>query len=333
MTKDRKKDHIDLTEQSRIEAHMRDDRFFYEPMLATHPNPNDDLFFYFLGKQFAAPMWISSMTGGTAMASKINKNLAKVCRDFSLGMGLGSCRKLLESDEFLGDFYVRPEIGDRPLYTNLGVAQLIELIQAEKMNKIDELIQRLEADGIIIHVNPVQEWLQPEGDRIYGLTPIEAVRKLVDHSQHKIIVKEVGQGIGPNSLKTLMKMPLAAVEFGAFGGTNFAKMEALRNPLMEDIDPISRVGHTAMEMISFVNDIIDSTDTLTREFIISGGVKTYLDGFYYNEQLKANSVYGQAAGYLKYAKKSYEALFTYVQSQIEGYKFAKRYLRIKHKEN
>ena len=81
-------------------------------------------------------------------------------------MGLGSCRSLLTSDEHLADFAVRPLLGpDLPLYANLGIAQLEVLIKQGDLHLIDSLIQRLDADGLIIHVNPLQEWFQPEGDR------------------------------------------------------------------------------------------------------------------------------------------------------------------------
>ena len=71
-----------------------------------------------------APLWVSSMTGGTKEAGTINRNLARVCGQFGLGMGLGSCRIILHDDEYLSDFRLRKEMGDFPLYANLGVAQI-----------------------------------------------------------------------------------------------------------------------------------------------------------------------------------------------------------------
>ena len=326
---DRKKDHIDLAFESATGLATLDRRFDYEPMLNTFPSRLIDASTYFLGKPIKYPIWVSSMTGGTGIAATINKNLARACKDFGLGMGLGSCRKLLDSDEFLPDFDVRKYIGDQPLYANLGIAQLIELIQDNRLSQINTLLSKLQADGLFIHVNPVQEWMQPEGDDIVGMTPLQALETLLESTNHKIAVKEVGQGMGPQSLKAVVQLPIAAFEFGAYGGTNFAKLEALRDPVTKEIDPICYVGHAAEEMIQMIIDISAEQDLTCKDYIISGGIKTYLDGYYFNEKLPFNSVYGQASQFLKYALDDYDTLATYVQKQVDGYMFAMRYLSIK----
>ena len=116
--------------KSRVETGELDTRFYYEPMLTAHPKPGSLQPFPFLGKMLRTPVWVSSMTGGTALANKINRQLARACGEFGMGMGLGSCRQLLYSNEFLPDFDVRDEIGtDLPLYANLGIAQVEKLLQ------------------------------------------------------------------------------------------------------------------------------------------------------------------------------------------------------------
>lgn len=328
---DRKKDHIDLAIASRTLTKEKDDRFYYEPLFAVHPSEEEDILSIFMDKPFGAPIWVSSMTGGTGIAKIINKNLAIACKDFHLGMGLGSCRKILFSDEHIEDFAVRKYIGDQPLYANLGIAQINDLINDGQVNVIGELIKKLEADGLIVHINPIQEWLQPEGDIISGRTPLQLIETLLDQLDINIIVKEVGQGFGPKSLKALMSLPLVAIEFGAFGGTNFAKLENLRDPKTDSIDPICFVGHDSSEMIDLVHQILasDTSSIRCKSFIISGGVKDYLDGYYYNEKLIAPSIYGQAAGFLKHAHENYDQLAHYVDQQVKGYKFAMRYLTLK----
>jgi len=325
---DRKKDHIDLAFESATNLAVRDQRFDYEPLLTTHPRPNIPLDQYFLGKRLSYPIWVSSMTGGTAMAKLINRNLARACAEYGLGMGLGSCRKLLTSDTHLEDFAVRPYIEDQPLYANLGIAQVIDLVTEQKLDLITELLKKLEADGLIVHVNPIQEWLQPEGDKIYNLTPLECIKRLLD-LDIKIVVKEVGQGMGPRSINELLSLPIAALEFGAFGGTNFAKLEALRDQPNKTIDPICYVGHTPSEMIESILSFSKNRELSCKQFIISGSIRTYLDGYYYNQCLPFNSVYGQAAGFLQHAMGDYELLSDYVDQQTKGYAFAMRYLRLK----
>ncbi|MCB0685325.1 MAG: isopentenyl-diphosphate delta-isomerase, partial [Saprospiraceae bacterium] len=97
-TAQRKKDHINLAFDAKVGRDQVDDRFYYEPMLHAHPH-EEILDKSFLGKTLQTPIWISSMTGGTEKGQVINENLARACRDFGMGMGLGSCRSLLYSDE------------------------------------------------------------------------------------------------------------------------------------------------------------------------------------------------------------------------------------------
>ncbi len=329
---DRKKDHIELAFKSRVKNEEIDPRFYYEPLMNAHPDKNTDISVFFLGKTFKAPIWVSSMTGGTTLASIINKNLARGCCEFGLGMGLGSCRQLLYNDEFLDDFQVRKYLGGQPLYANLGVAQLEILLQEQKTDKIVELLKKLEADGLIIHVNPLQEWLQPEGDRFVS-SPLETIKRILDLVDCPVIVKEVGQGMGPQSLLELFKLPLAAIDFGAGGGTNFALLEILRSSekVADNYSGFANIGHSAEEMTDFVNQILagNSNELLCKEVIISGGVRDFLDGYYLTQKLKLPSIYGHASGFLKHAQNSYEDLSEYINLQIEGFKLSKTMLKVK----
>jgi isopentenyl-diphosphate delta-isomerase len=328
---DRKKDHIELAFQSQLQKAFVDDRFNYEPLLSEHPV--DELnSFSFLGKQLETPIWVSSMTGGTKLAGKINRNLAQACAEFKMGMGLGSCRSLLDSDEHFEDFNVRSIIGhDLPLYANIGICQLENLIKNKALNKVTDLVGKLNADGLIVHINPMQEWLQPEGDKLM-FSPVESIHTLLDQVNFPVIVKEVGQGMGPESLLALMKMPLQAIEFAAFGGTNFAKLELMRNPdeNYQLFEPFANIGHTADQMLEWVNEISDSKHKiLCNEIIVSGGIQNFLDGYYFMEKSKVPAIYGQASALLKYAQNSYDDLRSYLLSQKQGLQLAKAYLKVK----
>ena len=204
-----------------------------------------------------------------------------------MGMGLGSCRPLLESQNRFKDFNLRPIIGENlPFYANLGVAQIEHLLTDGKQQAIIDLVNRLEADGLIVHVNPMQEWLQPEGDR-FTQSPLDTIRQLLDKTDLKLIVKEVGQGFGPKSMKELLKLPLTAIDFAAHGGTNFAQLEMLRSSdaQREANRDLANMGHDATEMVSFLNQGIQELDeVLTQEVIVSGGIKGFLDGYYHIEK-------------------------------------------------
>lgn len=327
----RKQDHIELAFKSRVAGQDIDHRFYYEPLLGAHPKelPHKT----FLGKTMRAPIWISSMTGGTALACTINRNLAQACAEFGLGMGLGSCRALLDSNEFFEDFNLRPIIGhSQPFFANLGIAQVEQLLAKGEGHKILALVNKLQADGLFIHVNPLQEWLQPEGDAI-NRPPLETIQECIELGNIKVVVKEVGQGMGPESLKALLQMPLAAVDFAAHGGTNFSRLELLRDSeqKQQTYGQLAHVGHTAEEMVDLVNGLIAilGDKVQVRECIISGGVGTFLDGYYLMHKLRCNSVYGQGSAFLKHAQADYGALQEFVHYQVEGLKVAETYLKVR----
>lgn len=331
---ERKRDHIELAFNSQVAPGELDPRFDYEPLLAPHPLERSLPTTSFAGRELQAPLWISSMTGGTQLAARINTNLARACRQFGMGMGLGSCRPLLYSDERLSDFAVRPLIGDHlPLYANLGIAQIEKLLIDGETERISHLIDILRADGLIIHVNPLQEWLQPEGDRFVH-PPLETIENLHAALPHlPLIVKEVGQGFGPASLRALLQLPLVALDFAANGGTNFSKLELLRSdPLRRQVyAPLAGVGHGAAEMLFTTNDLVAELGDRVRcqSIIISGGLQNFLDGYYLTEKSSLPAIYGQASAFLRHAREDYETLENYVISQIRGLELARAYLRVR----
>jgi isopentenyl-diphosphate delta-isomerase len=204
------------------------------------------------------------------------------------------------------------------------------MLAAGKLPEINRLVERLQADGLIIHVNPLQEWFQPEGDRLRK-APIDTVKEVLEQVPYPIIVKEVGQGIGIKSLKTLLELPLLAVEFAAFGGTNFAKLELMRSSdaQKELFEPLSKVGEVAGDMTDFVNRIAAEGNVKTKSLIISGGIETFLDGYYLIRKSSMPAIYGQASAFLKHARGEYSDLQSWVRSQIKGLEMAYAYLHIR----
>lgn len=327
----RKADHIELAFKAQVNAALIDTRFNYEPFGVAHPMEQAIPATPFGNYQLRMPVWVSSMTGGTQLAKTINQNLAQACREFGMGMGLGSCRSLLTSNERLDDFDVRSIMGDDvPLYANLGIAQVEKLFSYGQANQLKELVDKLQADGLIIHVNPLQEWMQPEGDRIIS-PPLDTIKRVLDKLDLKLIIKEVGQGFGPKSMQTLLELPLEAVEFGANGGTNFALLELLRSETskQEAYNAVTRIGHTAIEMLEMAKDVFATSQVRTRHLIISGGIGSFLDGYYTVRHSPLPAVYGQASQFLKYAKGDYDFLRSYLELQKEGLKLAYTYLHPK----
>ena len=330
-TRDRKSDHIHLAIQSQTSVREMDQRFYYEPMISAFPTDHAEQI-QLAGKIMKVPVWVSSMTGGHALSGLINRNLARACHEFGMGMGLGSCRMLLTDDTFFEDFNVRSLIGEeQPLFANLGISQVEEMVDRNETDRLKKLVDRLKADGLVVHVNPLQEWVQREGN-IIRHSPAETIEKLLEKIDFPLIVKEVGQGFGPQSIRAMLKLPLAALEFGAFGGTNFSKVE---NSRLVDQDnqkhlPFVQIGVSAVEMVDLINNMILQGEKFScNQLIISGGIKDYLDGYFLTQKSVLPAVYAQASMFLKYSQGEYEMLRQFISDQLEGYRMAKSYLTLK----
>lgn len=326
----RKKNHIELAFKSQIPPVKLDQRFYYEPMLKAHPRSGMEAI-SILGKELKVPLWVSSMTGGTKQAAHINQNLARACNEFGMGMGLGSCRIILDDDSHFEDFNMRSIIGDDlPLWANLGIAQVEEMVVMGNIDKASKLVEKLRADGLIIHVNPMQEWFQKEGD-ILQLPPLETISRFLEHFSLPVIVKEVGQGMGPESMKALLALPLQAIEFAAFGGTNFARVELLRDKSATQAlyEPLSHVGVDAPTMLDHLKQITSQQEYLCKEVIISGGIKNFLDGYYLIQKSPLPAIYGMASGFLEHARGDYQQLREFVHAQVKGLEMAYAYLTIR----
>lgn len=330
-TASRKDSHVDLALQSQIRE--TDPRFYYEPMLTAHPKENDTWETSFGNKTMKFPIWISSMTGGTDKTNEINKRLATTAGKYGLGMGVGSARIAIEDPSKEKDFDLRKFMGDDvPFYLNFGIAQIEKWLTEGSIDKLTGLRERLNADGFIIHVNPLQEWMQPEGDRLKNSPLITIQRFLQKTSSAPLIIKEVGQGFGPESMRALLMLPLMAIEFAAAGGTNFSKIELDRDEAKSKfMRSFVGVGQTAEEMITILNRLSEvlGTGKLCNNVIVSGGIRDFLDGYYFIQKSKVNAIYGQASGFLKYAMQSQEALDEYAYYQTQGLLLARTYLKIK----
>lgn len=323
---ERKNHHLEMAMSSIITKVQKDQRFNYEPLLSSHPSKiNPTLPQQFLGKMVNAPIWISSMTGGSSKANQVNKTLAKVAFKLKIGMGLGSCRPLLEEPERLDDFNLRPILGNElPLMANIGVAQLDEIIQStELQQRWKNVLNDLDVDGVFVHVNPLQEWLQPEGDQ-FSRSSLEIIKDYIEIESKPVLVKEVGQGFGPQSLIELDKLDIAGVELAGFGGTNFSKLESMRSD--KEVSPLSFIGHTPLEMIEVINEHQLFNN---KEIIISGGITNFLDAHYLQKNLNAPSHIGMAGQILLKASEGEEELTNFLNEQILGLSFCRSFLHLR----
>lgn len=175
-------------------------------------------------RSLAAPVLISCMTGGTSEARRINRRLARVAQSLGFAMGLGSGRALIESPDSVETFDVRSLAPDAALFANLGAVQLNKGYGVDQCRRLVELLR---ADALVLHLNPLQEALQPEGDTCFrGL--LAQIERLCSVAGFPVVVKEVGWGIAAADVRALFDAGVAAVDVAGAGGTSWSEVERYR---------------------------------------------------------------------------------------------------------
>jgi len=176
------------------------------------------------GRQVTAPILISSMTGGTQEAGEINLILATAAQACGVAMGLGSQRAALEHPELAPTFQVRRVAPDILLLANLGAVQLNYRYSIDHCRRAVDMI---EADALILHMNPLQEAVQPEGDsRFAGL--LEKIEMVCRQLPVPVIAKEVGWGFSEEDARRLAQVGVAAIDVAGAGGTSWTQVEMHR---------------------------------------------------------------------------------------------------------
>lgn len=179
------------------------------------------------GKTLRAPLLISSMTGGTEQAGTINRALAAAAQATGVAMGVGSQRAALEDAAVAETFQVRAIAPDIVLFANLGAVQLNYGYTPDHCLRAVNMIQ---ADALILHLNAVQEAVQPEGDTNFAglLGKIEAVCRVLHIHGIPVIAKEVGWGISEQATRQLMAAGVSAIDVAGAGGTSWSQVEMHR---------------------------------------------------------------------------------------------------------
>lgn len=176
------------------------------------------------GRSQRTPLLISCMTGGTPEAGRINMILAQTAETLGLAMGLGSGRVLIERPDLLDSFAMRPYAPHTLLFANLGAVQLNRGVSVDDCRR---LLDQLDADALVLHLNPLQEALQPEGDATFsGLLP--RIAALCARLERPVVVKEVGWGLAPDVVRSLFDAGVHAVDVAGAGGTSWSEVERHR---------------------------------------------------------------------------------------------------------
>ncbi len=225
----------------------------------------------FLGKPLGAPILISSMTGGTQQAKMINYRLAEIAQHYQLAMGVGSQRVAVENPGVADTFAVRAKAPDILLFANLGAVQLNYTYGVEQCLKVVDL---LEADALILHLNPLQECIQSNGDtNFHGL--LDKIAIVCQQLPSPVIVKEVGNGISASMAAKLIDVGVSAIDVAGAGGTSWAKVESERAADVKQ----RRLGKTFADWGLPTAECITSIRQVYPDIplIASGGLRNGLD--------------------------------------------------------
>ncbi len=270
----RKLDHIEICLKENVESKRKtgfeDVHFIHECI----PNINFsdiDCSCEFFGKKISAPVIVAGMTGGHIDAKKINKNIARAVQDLGLGMGVGSQRPGIEDESLMDTYKVRDEAPEILLIANLGVPQFMKYT-AKEANKA---VEKIEADALAIHLNPLQELVQPEGDvETKGLK--EKLKKIIKDVRYPCIAKETGAGISYENALELKEIGFSGIDVGGLGGTSFSAVETYRTG---DFPLKKRLGEVLWDWgIPTAISTFEVRKALPNMKIIStGGIRTGLD--------------------------------------------------------
>lgn len=319
-TSARKADHIRINLEEDVRSNLTTgfERYHFTHLALPELNLGDiDLESEIFNRRLNAPILISSMTGGTDQAGRINRTLAEAAQETKIAMGLGSQRAAIDDPQLQSTFQVRQYAPDILLFANLGAVQLN---YGYSLKECQLAVEMIEADALILHLNPLQEAVQPEGDGNFAglLAKIEGVCK---NLSVPVIVKEVGWGISEKTARQLAEVGVSAIDVAGAGGTSWSQVEMHRSN-----DP-----YQARLAGAFIDWGIPTTQALINvqsavpgmTIFASGGV---LDGIDIAKSIALGaSLGGMASPFLKAANDSLEATIAtiqLIQSQIQVAMFA-----------
>lgn len=224
----------------------------------------------FLSKKINFPFLISCMTGGTSKAENINAQLAIVAEQLKIPIGVGSQRQALENRDFINSFkIVRKNAPNVPVLGNIGAAQVV---QFKSVDPVKKLIEMIKANALVIHVNPLQELLQKEGETNFtGL--LKKIKMIVKKSGVPVIIKEVGSGISKEAAVNLLEAGVKGIDVSGAGGTSWGGIEILRSKASKQND----FWDWGLPTSYCIKEVFKLKKNYKFTLIGSGGIKNGLD--------------------------------------------------------
>ena len=311
--RDRKLEHIELSMDRRIQL---ESGYFSHLAFEHEALPDLDLAAIdtrveFLGKTLNAPLLVSCMTGGTGDAVRINRNLAEAAERAGIAIGVGSQRKAIERPETAASFVVREAAPTVPVLGNLGAVQLNYGFGLEECRKAVEMI---DADALALHLNPLQEALQPEGQcNFAGLVP--KVGFVVENLQVPVIIKEIGCGLSASTGRDLYQVGARYFDSAGLGGTSWARIEAARADDVPLGELFADWGVPTPDSIRHLAGLGDDV------FVIgSGGIRSGVDAA--KAIALGAGLVGLAQPFLAAALQSADAVYDKIQKTIQELRIA-----------
>jgi isopentenyl-diphosphate delta-isomerase len=260
----RKDEHIQIVKTKKIEYNLSagfDEIEFIHNALPECNLDKVELKTKFLGKELSAPILIASMTGGSDIAKKINQKLAIAAQKQNIALSLGSIRPLLDNWEVFDSYNIRPLCPDVVLLANIGAVQLKEYSAKE----IEQAVQKLEVDGMYIHLNPLQECIQPEGQTDFEGV-YQKIIEIADYLKIPILIKETGAGIGFEVAKKFKNTKIEYIDVSGKGGTSWSKVEYERGGKIYGFEEWGNYTTLAIAECSKIKKVI-----------ASGGIRNGID--------------------------------------------------------
>lgn len=310
--KDRKVEHIDIILKESPE--YRISTWFEYVYLVHNSLPElsiDDIDTHLdlFGSRFEYPVLIDSMTGGGENTDKINRALAELAYKYQVPISCGSQKAYLKYPELGYTYRVMRDVSkDLFIIGNIGGQD----IRNNPRDTVDKIVSLIEADALAIHLNPLQELTQPEGDRDFKGV-VDAIVEVIDYLNIPIIVKETGAGISYEVAKSLEAAGVSAINVSGAGGTSWSAVEVLRS--RRRFPEYLGIGDIYWDWgIPTVASIIEAVNSVDIPVIASGGIRSGLD--IVKSIVLGAEMAGLASPFLKALSKGIDYLDKYMESLI-----------------
>ncbi len=226
------------------------------------------------GYRLSAPIFVGAMTGGTSKATRINAAIAEAVEELNLGMGVGSQRIAIDNSKLKHSFtIVREKAPTAFILANIGAPQLVTKYG---LNEAKKAVVMIQANALAIHLNPLQEAVQPEGDTNYS-NLLQKIGKIVHELDVPVIVKETGAGIASEEAKMLEEVGVAGIDVAGAGGTSWAAVEHYRAKARQDTNSRS-LGKTFWDWgIPTAVSLVEAVKSVKIPIVASGGIRNGID--------------------------------------------------------